>query len=342
MIPKIDGVEQNIVGIKNTSDAIINPATEEKLDDLITRTGEVQATPTTNTTLGRLKSIEDKLDILETTANAIQTAQTDASQKTQISDSSGNAVVPILRDNGSYVLPVEVENTHHKIWNHYFNLETAVSTTLNGAVAVNAKTLIFTDASLFNVGDKIDIHSGLNHIHMYREIISIVTNTVTIDSGVDVALASGSQIDQTSFNMAVDGSATPQIYTMKPRGTEKVDCTRLLLQIVDGTTMDDTKFGGAPALTDGVHIRKNINNGASYETLAIWKANKEMKEDMYDINYTTKAGGGNHGLNGRWTFAKSGAVVNLDAANNEFLECVIQDNLTLLIDFQIKVQGHFE
>ena len=38
------------------------------------RVGEVQASPTANTLLARLKSIEDKLDTLETTNNAVQAA----------------------------------------------------------------------------------------------------------------------------------------------------------------------------------------------------------------------------------------------------------------------------
>jgi hypothetical protein len=44
------------------------------LSSLLSRIGEVQETPSQNTALRRLKSIEDKLDTLETTNNAIQAA----------------------------------------------------------------------------------------------------------------------------------------------------------------------------------------------------------------------------------------------------------------------------
>ena len=246
-------------------------------------------------------------------------------------------------ESGDTVLGVHIEHLHQRIWNHYFNQRTGVETTLNGATAVNARTLIFTDASSFSVGSKIDIFLGSVHQHIYRTITVIATNTVTIDAGIDIALTDGSEIKEVIFNMAVDGSATPQIYNVRSTIGEKVDIIRLLLQLVDATAADDSKFGGMTALTNGVHLRKNINDGESYQTISIWKANKDMKEDMFNLDYTDKAGPSNHGVNGRWSiFDGTGAVINIDGDNAESVELVIQDNLTDLIDFQMKMQGHIE
>ena len=282
-------------------------------------------------------------DVGDITNVATKENQTNATQKTQISDASGNVAELHLSEDGvSYFLSTAVTIPHFVMWNHFFNLESAVQSTLNGAVAVNSKTLILADATGFVAGNFIDIHSGATHIHMYRKIILVGANTVTIDAGVDVALADGSQVDQTSFNMAVNGAGTPQVFVMKPRGTEVIHVRRLLIQILDETAMDDGKFGGLTALTNGVHIRKVINGGASYQTVAIWRANKDLKEDMYNIDYSSKAPAGQTGMNGRWTISESGSIINLDATNNEWLECIIQDDLTGLIDFQIKAQGHFE
>lgn len=257
-------------------------------------------------------------------------------------DEEGHPASYALSDSGDYVLEVHEEHAHHRMWNHYFNLETGLSTTLNGAVSVNGIDLIFTNVTGFIVGDMIDMRNGSVHVHMYRKIVSISGNNVTIDSGIDFALVDGSAIEQTSFNMAVDGSVTPQVFTMKPRGTENIDITRLLVQMIDGTAMDDGKFGGLSALTNGVHIRRNIDNGSSYQTLAIWRSNKDLKEDMFNVEYSDKAPAGQFGLNGRWTLLESGAILNLDASNDEFMELVVQDDLTGLIDFQVKMQGHFE
>jgi hypothetical protein len=259
-----------------------------------------------------------------------------------LQDANGNIAEIIHGDSGDHYLSVHVEHAHHRMWNHYFNLETAVENTTDGITAVDSKTIVLNDATGFNVGDKIDIHAGAVHVHSYREIISIATDTLTIDAGVDTALPDGSQIDQTSFNMAVNGAVTPQVFIMKPRGTEVIDITRMITQMVHSASASDILFGGITALTNGVHIRKNINNGESYSTIAIWKSNKDLKEDMYDVTYGATAGAGNKSTTGRWTFEKSGAVVNLVASNNEFLEFIVQDDLTGLEDLQVKCQGHFE
>jgi len=255
---------------------------------------------------------------------------------------AGNPVNFTLGDAGDYHLDVHVADTHHKMWNHYFSFEPGITDTTNGITAIDSKTIILNDATGFNAGDKISLHIGTVHTHSYREIISIATNTLTIDAGVDTALPDGSQIDQKTFNMAVDGS-TPQVFAMHPSGTEIIHITRMLIEIVHSAAGDDSKFGGIAALTNGIHVRKNVNNGESYETLAIWKANKDLKEDMYDVTYGAKAGGGANSTTGRWSLRTgSGAIISLDASNNEFIECVIQDDLTDLTDFQIKMQGHFE
>jgi hypothetical protein len=116
----------------------------------------------------------------------------------------------------------------------------------------------------------------------------------------------------------------------------------MLVTIESEAAADDSKFGGIDALDNGAIIRTNRNNGESFETIASWQSNKDMKEDMFDVIYSDKAGGGNYGVASEWLLAESGAIVNISESNNDFFEVVIQDDLTSLIDFQIKVQGHPE
>ena len=268
---------------------------------------------------------------------------TDYGNRTMLTDPAGNLIASEPDDNGDdYYLSVHTEHPHHRMLNHYFTQATAVTDTTNGVAAVDAVTIVLDDATGFAANDNIDIQSDGTHIHMYRKIISIATNTLTIGSGVDVAIPDGSTVTKHLFNMAVDGSSTPQVFSVDLPSTDEVDINRILIQMVDNVAGDDSLFGGIAALTNGVHLRKNINNGASYQTVAIWRANKDLKEDMFDVVYTAKAGGGNHGTSGRWTFIETGAIVNLEGADNESFELVVQDDLTGLIDFQMKAQGHFE
>lgn len=250
-------------------------------------------------------------------------------------------ITTVKGDDNVFYQSVIIEQGHYSIFNHYFNLETAVETTTSSQTLADSKTINVVDATGFVIGDKVDIHEAGVHVHTYREIVNIAGTTITLNAAIDKDLPIGSLIEQTNFNMAVDGSATRKIYTMKPGLNEVVNITRLLIQIVDGKAADDSKFAGEATLVNGVHIRKNINN-TKYETVAIWKSNKDLKEDMYDVVYSNKAGGGNFGVSGRWTITKAGAVINLDATKNEWLECIIQDNLSILVDFQIKAQGYFK
>ena len=139
--------------------------------------------------------------------------------------------------------------------------------------------------------------------------------------------------------MAVDGSTTV-ICSICPPLEEVWHIQRIILSILDATAMDDSKFGGITALLNGVVVRENLSTG--YHTLTDWKNNSDMIEDYYDLTYSNKAAAGQFGLRGRWTFSNSGAIVKLDWALGDKLEILIQDDLTGLIHFGVKAQGHKE
>lgn len=263
-------------------------------------------------------------------------------QKAQLTDSAGTSLAVTTNDNSSErLLAVAVVNARYYIWNNYFILDTGVASTLSSPALVGDKTINLVSATGFVVGGVVDLYSGTKNIHMRRFITAIVANAVTLDAAIDVDLAAGSLVELTSYNMAVNGSVTPVIFSMRPTGIEAVDLTQLILLMLSTTAMDDGKFGGITALTNGVHLRKAINNGASYETLAIWKANKDIAEDVYNLNYSSKAPSGQYGVSAKWMISDSGAVINLTATAGEWLEMVIQDDLTGLIDFQVKIQGNY-
>lgn len=269
--------------------------------------------------------------------------QTSNQPQVMLGNTTGDVIGTPVGESGDIALAVHVEHLHQSPWTHSFDLATATTSTLNGAVAVGSKTLILNDATGFLAGGFIDIHQATAHSHLYRKIITVVANTLTIDSGVDIALPDGSEVIKTSFDMAVNGAVTPVVFTIEPGPGEKIDVERLLLSIAASSAPDDVKFGDLDALVNGVHLRKSIDGGASFDTLAIWRTNGDMKLSMFDVDYTTKAGGGDHGVNGRWSiFHGTGAVVNLDQTNDEIMECVIQDDLSALTSFRIAMQGHIE
>jgi len=168
---------------------------------------------------------------------------------------------------------------------------------------------------------------------------------IVLDTPLDFAFTTAGGCSERTENMNVNGSATPVIFSVSPAnltaGT-KWDITRFLISITDATAMDDGKFGGAAALTNGIVFRKvdgitkNIFNA---------KTNGDLAAHMYDVTYIpdTLGPAGLYGLRGRRSFSgqdKNGVVVRLSADTNDEFQCIIQDDLTGLDSFQVIAQGH--
>ena len=110
-----------------------------------------------------------------------------------------------------------------------------------------------------------------------------------------------------------------------------------------GTAGDLGLFGNLSPLTNGVTVRVKING--KYGTFTNWKTNADIKDDMFDVEFDSRAGGqGNFGTSGRGSFNKTGSVLRLDAATNDRFEVYVQDTLTGqgLSTWTLKVQGHPE
>lgn len=182
------------------------------------------------------------------------------------------------------------------------------------------------------------------------EIITVTANggdnfTLTLDTPIDFdfTLAGGCSIR--TQNMNVDGSITPQIFSVSPAnltaGTQW-DIVRMIFVINSGSAMDDGKFGSLASLTKGMVVRsvngvnKNIFNA---------KNNGDFAAHTYDTTYTDASLGpsGQYGFRCRRTFggqSKNGVVIRLDADSSDTLQVLIQDDLSSLTKFHVIAQGH--
>jgi len=168
---------------------------------------------------------------------------------------------------------------------------------------------------------------------------------VVVDTPLDYAFTTAGGCSERSDNLAVNGSVTPQIFVVSPKGLRKDvkwDITRIMGVITDATAMDDGKFGGISALTKGVVFRKV--NGTTKNIFNV-KTNGDLAAHMYDVQYidSTLGPSGNYSLRFRRTFAgqdKTGVVIRLESSGDDEFQCIIQDDLTDLIDFQLIAQGH--
>lgn len=266
------------------------------------------------------------------------------------------AGVPMLDGNGNplssyysaqtnqYVLNIHDADVHTSIVNQYIHQHTATQTTLAADTAVNDTSFTVVSAVGFVIGDYIHINTtSIETTH--PTIINIVGNVITIDRRLDVIHLTGDEVIKVIVNMSLAGQAgtlaAPQEYFAGPPPGEVWHLTRLLFEMTHGTGGDLGLFGNIAALTNGVLIRARING--NYGTLTNWKTNANIKTDMFDVVFDLRSGGGGtHGTTGRGTFKEAGAIIRLDGDTYDQFELYVQDDITALNTFTMKVQGHLE
>ncbi len=258
-------------------------------------------------------------------------------KSTRVQDGVGN---PIGSLNGA--LNVHVEDVHEKIINRHFIQPDSATENPNAPVAVNDYIITVDSTTGFTAGDNVVIKddSGDVREHVFSIITVTADTSITLSRRVDVAYTTSAIIEKVEVNMNIVGSlASPEVFYVQPPSDEVWHITRVLISMTSSTAMDDSKFGGITALTNGVVLEEDKTVDL---TITNWKSNSDIKADMFDVNYSDKAPAGSNGLTGRFTFKKSGAVVKLDGSLGDKLEVYIQDDLTGLDSFEMKAQGHIE
>ncbi len=168
--------------------------------------------------------------------------------------------------------------------------------------------------------------------------VGVSTDTITIDRPLDHDFTAAATLGSiTNSNMAVAGSiASPRIFTLKAESIP-YDFTRFLLTMRSATSMDDAKFGGITALTNGVIFRMI---GDFQKTIFNFKTNQEIKQFCHDVTYAPKAPSGEYGLSARLSFngpEKHGAPLRIRGLN--VIQWIVQDDLTGLLAFVGSSQG---
>jgi hypothetical protein len=236
-------------------------------------------------------------------------------------------------------LDVHLGHEHNIPVNQYFYRLTGVSNTLASDSAVEATQIVLNSATGFNVGDTIKINTTATE-RTFPTITAIATNTLTLDRPLDLAHTAGDAVEVISYDMAVDGSVTPVSFKLIPIGTETWVISRFISDMIHSSAADYSKFGDLTALTNGVVLR--VYADGVFGTFTNWKSNKEIYLDTGNITFTDKAGGG------KYSTSFVGSLLDLDRVQvtitgpDDYLEIIIQDDLTGLDAFYIKGQGLVE
>src|SRR3990172_8022826 len=147
-------------------------------------------------------------------------------------------------------------------------------------------------------------------------------------------------------NMNVDGSVTPVKFIIQPPVDEDYELVAMRLTLAD-TGMAYSSFGGIAALTNGLLIRI-IGDFPAPDTVLIdildgipVKDNAQLSSHLIDRGVAEITGGTLDLFTGSVRFADDiNTNLILEGATNQRLEVLVQDNLTGLVYFYIKVLGY--
>lgn len=261
-------------------------------------------------------------------------------RKWWMNDGVGN---PIGSLNGA--LNIHNADVHTVPINKYFHSTEGVSDSLAVAASIGDTSITAVDGTKFTVGDFIEFGTS-PHEAVFKSVTVIVGNVLTLDGPLDNDHVIGNILNIVSLEMNVSGSlTTPISFKFLPDvGSPPWHIVRFLFSMSHDSLGDLGLFGNLPPLVNGVTLRGLDGISGKFRTFMNIKTNSDIKNNMYDVDFDTRSGGGGtFGTSGRGSIKiGTGAVPKLNSANGDYFEILIQDDLTSLLSFRMKVQGHIE
>lgn len=212
---------------------------------------------------------------------------------------------------------------------------------LASPVAVDSFEITLTVDPATYVGKLIYLKEGLRF--WTGHIVSFVANTVTVDIALDAPFTTDAYVDIGIDDMAVNGSITPVVFTMKPLPKHKWIVQECLYHMMDASAFHDDKFGSLGALTKGLAFKQHTN---IFLNAALIKQNRDFAFITDKYQYTNQGNpSGVFGLLVSGVFletGKGGAVLLNAEIRNDRLEIIVQDNLTGLDSIKAFARGYIQ
>jgi len=121
---------------------------------------------------------------------------------------------------------------------------------------------------------------------------------------------------------------------------------RLMVDMILNGAPDDALFGNLAQIPNGVYFGFESPVSLFREYNVSVFDNAGFRATAYDVAYTTRSGGGgNWGLSMRKTFAgvgQYGSVIRLDGSLSDQFVAYVQDDLTLIPRFRVKIMGNIQ
>ena len=226
----------------------------------------------------------------------------------------------------------------------YFLKGLGAPTALTNPVAIDDTDMIVDNPAGIVTGSYMGVFSVDPARYYFAEVTNIIGSQIFLDTPFDFAFLAASSVINTSRDLNVDGSVTPEVFVVRgggPGSDLTIDITRVIIAMETETAPDFNDFGDITGgLVKGLVLRRVDGTHRN-----VWNVdtNREIANISYD--YTTyiasNPGIGINGIAARYTFAgqdKHGVAVRLKPGDQ--LELIIQDDLSSLNRFRIIAQGH--
>lgn len=235
-----------------------------------------------------------------------------------------------------------------------FPIEQYLSYKLNDVIVTadiptKSRTILLQAGHSFIVGEYIEIchlSGGFRPVCYHSRVTSVSALSITVGKpiGFPIVVSNILSAKRTTTNLNVDGSVTPFKFDIEPpNGTARWDLTRTIMTLQCSGQPDDSKFGDiAGGILNGIYF--GIENDRFNGYLVNIIDNAGFRGMAYDVIYVARTlPAGSYGIAIRKTFAgqeKYGVAIRLNGAINEKFVCYVQDNLSTLLEFRIKLMGH--
>lgn len=142
-----------------------------------------------------------------------------------------------------------------------------------------------------------------------------------------------------AIEMNVNGSSTPVSYRYTVPADNRVYLYRVNFIMLDAS-ITAAKFGGVASLTTGITIKLKNSSDALLLDFLDGQTIQNNTEFGLLAGVDVNIGPGTDSLGVRWTINNAGGSLYMESG--DYLEILIQDNLTGLTSFQAMLQGIIE
>lgn len=140
-----------------------------------------------------------------------------------------------------------------------------------------------------------------------------------------------------SINMNVDGSVTPVEFKVNAEANSDRFITSVTLVMID-SLIREKNFGNEPALTNGFDVKENLNG---VDQFVVTKAKTTLDLETYTLNNYAKETQVNASNDSSISLVITpGTPVRLGKGTTDSFLCVVNDDLTGLVEFFCRVIGY--